>query len=371
MKNVIVSVTNDLSTDQRVDKACLTLTGMGFRVTLAGRKLRESLPLSGRKYETVRMRLLFRRGPWFYAEYNIRLFFLLLFRKCDLLVANDLDTLPANFMVHLLKRIPIVYDSHEYYTGTPELVNRPRIRAIWERIEGWIFPKLGDIITVNGSIARLYEEKYGKRLHVVRNIPRTPGPGSNPTRDELGLPDDRKIVLLQGAGINIQRGAEEAMDAMRYLDGVVLLIIGGGDVLGLLKNKSQDPELRDKVIFRDKMPYPELMKHTRLADLGLTLDKDTNINYRFSLPNKLFDYIHARIPVLASRLPEIASIVENYRIGMITESHDPKAIAEMIREMLSDEIRYLLWKQNLAKAAEELCWEKEELILKDLYKKYV
>jgi len=265
----------------------------------------------------------------------------------------------------------MVYDSHEYYTGTPELVNRPRIRAIWESIEGWIFPKLGDIITVNGSIARLYEEKYGKRLYVVRNIPRTPGPGLNPTRDELGLPEDRKIVLLQGAGINIQRGAEEAIDAMRYLDGVLLLIIGGGDVLELLKNKSQNPELRDKVIFRDKMPYTELMKHTRLADLGLTLDKDTNINYRFSLPNKLFDYIHARIPVLASRLPEIASIVESYRIGMITESHDPKAIAEMIREMLSDEIRYKVWKQNLAKAAEELCWEKEELVLKELYKKYV
>ncbi|HPF63402.1 glycosyltransferase [Lentimicrobium sp.] len=371
MKKVIVTVTNDLSTDQRVDKSCRTLSNMGFSVLLVGRRLPGSLELTVRPYTTKRMKLLFRRGPLFYAEYNIRLLWLLITHRCHLIVANDLDTLPAGFLAHRLKRVPLVYDSHEFYTETPELVNRPFVQGIWERIEAFIFPRLTDIITVNGSIAGLYEEKYHKKLHVVRNIPRRLKEEKRYSRAELGLPEDRKIILLQGAGINIQRGAEEAIEAVRHCENVLLLIIGSGDVVGKLKEKAEQSDYRDRVMFLPKMPYEEMMRYTRLADIGLTLDKDTNINYRYSLPNKLFDYIHARIPVLASRLPEIASIVEDYDIGMITENHKPEHIALKLKEMLGDQELTSRWKKNLDKAAEALCWEKEELTLKEVYQKYV
>jgi len=371
LTKVIVSVTNDLSTDQRVDKVCNSLTRMGFKVLLVGRALPDSLPLEQRPYATHRMHLAFKKGPLFYAEYNIRLLFYLLTHPCKLLVANDLDTLLANYTASLLKRVPIVYDSHEYYTETPELVNRPRVQWIWLKIEQFIFPRLYDIFTVNTSIANLYQNKYGKTLHIVRNIPRAYKGNSTITRQELGLPDDKKIVLMQGAGINIQRGAEEAIEAIRYIENAVLLIIGGGDVIEQLKQQAAAPEYKDRVMFLPKMPYQKMMQYTRLADLGLTLDKDTNINYRFSLPNKLFDYIHAGIPVLASRLPEISRIIESYQIGMITESHEPTEIARIINLMLSDEKSVANWKINLAKAASELTWENEEKVLMAIYQKYV
>lgn len=371
LKKVIVSVTNDLSTDQRVDKVCRTLSEMGFDVTLIGRWLPGCLPLNDRPYETHRMKLLFRKGPLFYAEYNIRLLIYLLARKSNLLVSNDLDTLPANFAAHKLKRTPIVYDSHEYYTETPELVNRPFVQGIWERIERFIFPKLNDIITVNQSIADLYEKKYGKKLKVVRNIPRLQTESKPLSREECGLPADKSIILMQGAGINIQRGAEETVEAMKFVDNAILLIIGGGDVIGKLKEMAKNLKLEDKIIFKNRLPYPELIRHTRLADIGLTLDKNTNINYRFSLPNKLFDYIHAGIPVLASRLPEIARIVEGYNIGRIAESHDPEYLGNLITNMLSDVESQKIWRKNLLHASSELTWEKEAITLKELYKKYV
>jgi len=318
------------------------------------------------------MNLFFRKGPMFYAEYNFRLFIFLLTNHCKLLVSNDLDTLPANFIAHWMKRIPIVYDSHEYYTETPELVSRPFIQGVWQWIERMIFPKLTDIITVNESIADLYKKKYGKKVNVVRNIPRTfKLADTHKTREELGLPEDKKIVLMQGAGINIQRGAEEAIEAIKDIENSILLIIGGGDVLEQLKHRALQPEIAGKVIFLPKMPYQELMEYTRLADLGLTLDKDTNINYRFSLPNKLFDYIHAGIPVLASRLPEISRIVEDYNIGMVAESHDPAYLAKLIGQMLKNEKQLSDWKINLKKAAVELTWENEEIVLKEVYQKYV
>lgn len=343
---------------------------MGFEVSLVGRKLRSSLPLN-RNYRTHRMGLMFTRGPLFYAEYNLRLFFYLLFRKTDLLVANDLDTLLPNFLIHKIKGANLVYDSHEYYTETPELVNRPFVKGIWEWIEGMIFPKLRDVFTVNESIAGLYAEKYGITPKVVRNIPATLVMDEPRSRHALGLPEDKYIVLMQGAGINIQRGAEEAIEAIQFVDNAILLIIGAGDVIGQLKQQADRPELEGRVIFLPKMPYSELMHFTRAADIGLTLDKDTNINYRYSLPNKLFDYIHAGIPVLASRLPEVSRIVEGYNIGLVTDSHHPETLAFHIRQMLQDETARKRWKDCLAVAARELNWENEEVVLKSVYQKYV
>jgi glycosyltransferase involved in cell wall biosynthesis len=370
LKSVIVSVTNDLSTDQRVDKVCRTLTSMDFKVLLVGRWLPGCLPMNDRPYGTHRMKLLFRRGPLFYAEYNFRLLLFLLFHRCKLLVSNDLDTLLANFIAHKLKNTPLIYDTHEYYTETPELVNRPTVQHIWERIEGFIFPKLRDIITVNDSIAGLYEKKYGKAVHVVRNIPLSSAAIIKVPRQGLELPENKKIIILQGAGLNVQRGAEEAIEAMKYLKNTLLLIAGSGDVIQSLKIMAAQPEISGKVMFRDKMPYAQLMAYTANADLGLTLDKDTNLNYHFSLPNKLFDYIHARIPILASNLPEIARIINDYNIGRISDSHDPKKLALLMEEMLHNETERYKWKEGLIRAARELTWENEEKVLHKIYTRY-
>lgn len=369
LKKVIVSVTNDLSTDQRVDKVCCTLVSMGFQVLLVGRLLSESIAIQ-RKYTTKRFKLFFRKGPLFYAEYNIRLFLFLFFSKTNLLVSNDLDTLPANYLVHRIKKIPIVYDSHEYYTGTPELVNRPFIQGIWKRIEKFIFPKLNDIITVNESIASIYEQEYGKKLFVVRNIPNKPVEKYIYSADQLGFANNKQLIILQGAGINIERGAEEAILAMQYIKDATLLIIGGGDVIKNLKNITKERSLTEKVIFLPKMPYCQLMKYTSAAQIGLTLDKDTNINYRYSLPNKLFDYIHAGTPVLSSNLIEIRKIVEKYNVGQFIENHEPIHIAHKINMMLQDNSKEKL-KENLSKACDELNWENEEIVLKAIYSKYV
>ncbi len=368
MTNIILSVTNDLATDQRVHRVATTLIKNGANVTLVGRLLKNSLPLN-RDYKTYRMRLLFTKGPLFYAEYNVRLFLYLSFSKVDILVANDLDTLPASYLVSVLRRKKLVYDAHEYFCGVPELQHRKLVQAMWRKIEQFIFPRLTDIYTVNSSIALLYKEEYGKIIGIVRNVPIRIERDNWPGRSDLGLPDEKKIILLQGAGINKNRGAEEALRAVPYLNNVVLLIIGGGDVINNLKTMTSEMGLGEKVIFKPKMPYDELMCYTRLADIGLSLDKDTNINYRYSLPNKLFDYIQAKIPVLCSNLVEVVNVVNTWQIGRIADGHEPKYLATMICEMLENEYQINIWKKNLAKAAEELCWEKEEKVLMGIYGK--
>lgn len=368
MKKIIVSVTNDLYSDQRVDKVCISLVNMGFDVILIGRKYRSSPTLQPRKYKTKRLHLLFKKGAAFYAEYNIRLFLYLLFSPCDILVANDLDTLLPNFLVSRLRHKKIVYDSHEYFCGVPELVNRPHIQKIWKKIERFCFPKIEHIITVCQSIAAIYDQEYPRKdkVQVVRNVPYSHTPKITETRQSLGLPQDRKIIIMQGA-INMDRGAEELIEAMQWIPQSLLLIVGDGDCINQLKKQVGSLGLEEKVCFIARLPFEKLFNYTCLADIGCSLEKDTNINYQYCLPNKLFDYIKAGIPVVTSDLPEMAKIVRENQVGLVIEEHTPQSIAHCINELLNNPELYNRCKENEKEAIQNYCWEKEEKILQKIY----
>lgn len=370
MKRVVISVTNDLSTDQRVAKVADSLMNFGFEVFLIGRKLPESLPLE-RSYKTKRMQLLFNKGPLFYAEYNLRLFFILLFSRANVLLANDLDTLLANFLASRIKSASLVYDSHEYYTEVPELVSRPRVQAVWKRIESFIFPRLKHVYTVNESIAEIYRAMYQVPVEVIRNLPLKQHLEKTKNRKELGLPVDKKVIILQGAGINVDRGGEELIEAMLLLPDYFLVIVGSGDVIDVLKSRSRELAIEDRVLFKPKMPYNDMMQYTLNADLGVTLDKDTNLNYRYSLPNKIFDYLKAGIPVLSSNLPELRKVIEAHDLGLILPAHEPGIIAQFIENIFRDAPRLLRWRENAKFAAAKLNWESQEEKLAEIYRPFV
>ncbi len=368
-KKVVVSVINDLTSDQRVHRTCTTLTELGFDVLLVGREMRTSKHLKPRIYETLRMKLLINKGPVFYAEFNIRLFFFLLFKKVDILHANDLDTLLANHLIQRLKNISLVYDSHEYFTETPELVEGSFAKRTWLLVERSIFPKLKNVLTVNKSIAAIYKKLYGLDLKVVRNVPISESFNSSielKSRNELGLPKEKRVILLQGAGINKDRGAEEMIEAMKWID-AVFLIVGSGDVIPDLKERVRYLNLSSKVIFTGRIPFQELICFTKAADVGVTLDKDTNLNYRYSLPNKLFDYFQAGLPVIASDLVEVRRVIDEYQSGIILSSHDPKIMAKEINTFLNNTSLFNQIKRNVQKAKEELVWENEKEILINCY----
>ncbi len=366
MPRAIVAVTNDLSTDNRVHRTCLVLRELGYEVLLIGREMPGSLPLE-RPYATKRMRLLFGKGALFYAEYNMRLFLFLFFARFKLVVANDLDTLLASFTAARIRGKEVVYDSHEFFTEVPELAERPRVRSVWLAIERRIFPRLRHIITVNDSIANAYAERYVTRPAVVRNIPMPRELDTLSTREELGLPADRFILILQGSGINVQRGGEEAVEAMRELPGCLLLLIGGGDAWSVLERMVKEHGLQDRVRLLGRMPYERMMQYTRNADLGLSLDKDTNLNYRFSLPNKLFDYFRASIPVLVSDLPEVAGIVRKYDAGVVIGRVEPSVIVAEVRALQADGARREALRQNAIFAAASLDGSREQDALKAVF----
>jgi glycosyltransferase involved in cell wall biosynthesis len=334
---------------------------------LVGRKKNDSLPLTERSYTTKRLSLAFNKGMAFYANLNFRLFFLLLFHRADILLSNDLDTLPANYLVAVIKRKKLVYDTHEYFTGVPELNERKTVKKIWKKLEAFLLPRVKNAYTVNDSIASLYEEEYGIHLQVIRNMPiRNAYTNTDINLRSLGVPAEKAIVVYQGA-VNKDRGLEEAITAMQWVDTAVLLIIGTGDLLTKLREEVKQKKLQQKVFFTGLIPMEQLPSYTSLASLGLSIEKDTNLNYRYSLPNKVFDYIQAGIPLLAYPMKEVKSLIDQYGLGDFIHNHEPSHLAEKINQLLNDKKKLQQYADACKKAAELLSWDKEEKKLKSIF----
>src|ERR1700733_8099172 len=170
-KRLVFTVTNDLNYDQRMIRICGSLAAAGYRVTLVGRKMRDSPPLRNQSFAQKRLHCFFKRGKSFYAEYSIRLFFYLFFKRMDGICAIDLDTILPCYFISRLKHITRIYDAHELFTEMKEVVSRPQIYRFWKRIEKYTVPKFRNGYTVNQPIADEFNKMYHVDYAVIRNLP--------------------------------------------------------------------------------------------------------------------------------------------------------------------------------------------------------
>jgi glycosyltransferase involved in cell wall biosynthesis len=362
-KRVFMTVSSDLATDNRVHRSCLVLEELGYQIELLGRKKKNSPSMPKRSYGVRRLRLYFEKGALFYAELNIRLLLILLLNKQDFIFANDLDTLPAAFLASRLKRKPILYDSHELFTEVPELVGRPGVQKIWIALEKKILPHLGEMITVNQSIAEIFQEKYPLKVSVVRNVPMRLEMIEAHPKSFLGLSETQAMLIIQGSGLNVERGIEESVMAMQQISDAVLFLVGDGDVIPAVKKMVSELQLESKVRFVGRIPYHELLRYTAAADLGLALDKPLSLNYALALPNKVFDYIQAGTPILAGPLIEISRLVKTHDCGLILGEVSSFEIARAINKLLNDPQRLTLFSENCKKAAKVEHWGVDKEIL--------
>lgn len=369
---VVVSVISDLATDQRVLRTCRLLKSMGLEVHLVGRLLPNSPALEELPCKATRLTLWFRKGPLFYLEFQWRLWRFLWRENPDIFYANDLDTLLPNRLLAYFRKKKIVYDSHEFFTGVPELQHAPIKRGIWTLLEKALLPGLRHCITVNQAIAKSYSTLYGNSWTVIRNIPESMPVSQKTDRRTLGLPEHAFILVMQGAGINIDRGAEEAIAALKLLpEDFYLLIMGGGDVFETLPQIASSMGVSRRLILKPRMPYSLMMEHTRNCNCGLSLDKPFSLNYQNSLPNKLFDYFHAGIPVLASSVPEVEKIVSAYGAGLIVNEVSAPKIADAIKCILDSPGLNKSLREGAMHAAQTYTWQNESQNLRRLMEEVI
>lgn len=362
-KRVIALVSNHIATDQRLIKVGNTLQRNGFDFHLIGTQHRGNPSLDHIAFSTHRVPIIFKKNFLFYAELQARLFWALLktSKSDSIILANDLDTLLPARLVAKIYNIPLVADFHEIYTEMPSLKDESFQKKVWKFLERNLVPGIQHSYTVSQSYANWFEKEYGIQPKVIKNVP-----NNSIERVEVETAT-QPIIIYQGA-MNPSRGIDKMILAMNYIKDAQLWLVGDGPIINDLKNLAKENQLEEKVKFLGRKNPEELKKITPNASLGLSLEEDNGLSYRYALPNKIFDYIQAGVPVLGScDLPEMKAMISHYQIGEIIENNQPEHIAQKMQEVLQKGKKH--YKENLLLARQALNWENQEQELLAIFKK--
>lgn len=373
LQRIIFTVTNDLSYDQRMIRICTSLANNGYRITLVGRKMKQSIPLTAQPFSQKRLTCFFSKGVAFYAEYNLRLFVWLLFQKVDCICAIDLDTILPCLFISKLKRTKRVYDAHELFCEMKEIVSRPSRYKIWKRIEQFAVPKFRNGYTVCKPIADEFEKMYGVKYEVVRSVPmKSFADGRTPMNElEITTNDQQKTAndfffIYQGA-VNEGRSFETLIPAMKEVK-IPLQIYGDGNFLTQTKELIESNQLQKKVLLKGKLKPIDLQQITATAFAGITIFENNGLSNYLSLANRFFDYIMAGIPQICVNYPSYTQINKENEVALLISDTNSKTITDALNLLVSDAVLYKNLKENSIKAREILNWHQEEKKIIAIYK---
>lgn len=357
IKKIVFTVTNDLTYDQRMHRICTSLAQQGYRVLLIGFFKKRSIKTGEKLFQQKRVKVFFKKGKFFYLEYNLKLFFTLLFSKFDIYCAIDLDTLVPVFLNARIKRKPIVYDAHEYFTELPEIVTRPRIKKFWLRIEKIFLPRIKYNYTVGGCIAKELSNKYQTKFEVIRNVPVLTHTDTHPNHSNY--------LLYQGA-LNLGRGIQQMMQAMEFIS-LDLYIAGEGDLSEELRIFHSKLVYKERIRFLGYVKPDELKKITASAFAGINLVENLGLSYYFSLSNKFFDYIHAGVPQITMDFPEYTKLNKEYDVALLVDNIEPQTLTTAFQNLIQNPELYQRLASNTEIAKAELNWQIEEKKLIQFY----
>ena len=292
-----------------------------------------------------------------YAEFNIRLFFYLLFQHADAICAIDLDTILPCYFISRIKKIPRVYDAHELFCEMKEVVSRPAVYKIWKRIEHFCVPKFTNGYTVNSIIASEFKRMYGSQYEVIRNAALL--------EEHAPIIKEEKFILYQGA-VNEGRSFETLIPAMKYVD-ALLLICGDGNFMKQARSLVQQHHLHQKVMFKGRVLPEDLKSITNTAHIGITLFDDTGFSNYYSLANRYFDYIQAGIPQLCVDYPAYREINNLYEVAVLVKDLSPGNLSKWLNELLDNEVLYNKLAAQCRIARQTLNWQHEEKKLVAFY----
>jgi glycosyltransferase involved in cell wall biosynthesis len=292
-------------------------------------------------------------------------------RNADVVMAHDLPILPTAAATASHHGAKLVYDSHELYC---EQGFEPRLQRMWSELERRTIGACDAVITVNPSIARELENRYRlTRVEVVQNAERADGPA--PPKGRLfhaafGLDAAAMVVLFQG-GILAGRNLEALVDAMALVrtPALHLVFLGDGALAKELSHRAEAAGVRGRVHFHPAVTQGDLLRHTASADLGIIPYQATCLNNLYCTPNKLFEFIAAAVPVLATDLPELRRLIADNHIGLLMDTSSPQAIAQAIDAVATDRAQLQQLRLDVIEARQRLNWAQESKILVDIFRR--
>jgi glycosyltransferase involved in cell wall biosynthesis len=295
----------------------------------------------------------------------------------DIYHAHDVSALPACYIAACLHHKPIIFDAHEMPLFERPLSELGRSRRWLHKLLGvllaYIVPRCAGIITVSPPIAEEICSRYRvPEVTLIRNVPEYRAiPKSDRLRRYLGLKPEVRIALYQG-NLQTNRGLDRLVRAAAFLEQNIAIVMMGknrGTTQAQLEALIASEGVADRVRILPPVPHAELLDWTASADIGLNVaSSDYSLNVRYFLPNKLFEYLMAGLPVLTSPLEAIVDVIKTYDVGQVMSSLAPADIGEAINRMLADPVGLARQRSNALEAARnEFYWEKERLQLIHLY----
>ena len=347
---IVILISNDVSYDQRMLKTARTLEKNGFEVTFIGRK--KNRIYKNDIFKTHRFDLFFNKGKLFYIELQIRMIWYLLFKKFDKILAVDLDTSIAAYVISKVKNKPYILDCHELFPEVPELYNRIFSKKIWELIENVALKNASKVYTVSQSISDFYLNKYKINCDVIYNMPLKIKETSIKNND-----NKKKVILYQG-DLNEGRGLEAMIQIMPQID-AEFWIVGDGLLYQKLKNLITTLQIEHKVFLKGVVLPEQLAKITLQADIGINLLENKGLSYYFSLANKFFDYVQSEIPSLNMNFPEYKYFLSQHQVGLTVDNLEPINLIETINVLFSF-TENKNFNDAILNAKKEWIWENQE-----------
>lgn len=386
MKSVTMFVWNNFINDARVLREAKALAELDYTVTIIAKK--ELTEMKLKPVEEIEKNIVVNRP----LKYELPQFLtsklkssilskhipnaLLMFKmiilgrryKTDVYHSHDLNTLIQGIASAKLRLKPkkLIYDSHEVQTSRTHY----NFNTIY-KIEKFLLKFVDEVIVENETRRDYHYDLYKEKplaIHNYSELYNIDDYETYPLREKYHVADETKIVLYQG-GMQEGRGLFKLLESFKDIEGAVLFMIGDGKERNNLISKMKELNLEEKVIFIERVPYADLRKYTKAADIGIQFLENTNFNHYSASSNKLFEYLMAHVPVLGSKLPEIERVIKGEKVGLTVEAGDTKALSEKLQKLIDDDDLRTYFKENTKVAKYKYNWEVDKTILQDLYEK--
>ncbi len=354
--DVLIIVSSDPRYDTRSSKFLKTLSDAGHKALVVGVC---SDGIQDNTSGVVRVPITAKAGKSFFLQFYQKVIPYAMKTSARVVIAGDLFSLPPaiiNKQRHANKSHPVhlIYDSKELYQELPSLKRKKSSFVFWNFIEKASIRYVDSAFTVNDSISGILEPKWDIPFTVVMNVPPKTDP---PAAKKMG---DRVLLAFSG-GLQPGRGLPELVGLLTRLpDNYELKIIGDGALRGELESLALSLKLGERVHFTGRVENSKVIAELAEAHVGVYLMENAGLCHYLAVPNKFFQFISARLPVIVPKFPEMEKIVNQYDIGGAIDTADPAVAADLIMKITSDRMVYDRMRANCEKAATDLNWEVEK-----------
>lgn len=367
-RSVTIAYLGNATHDTRVTNLTKSLTDDGLGVKVI------SFDWTTPKFETVLGKTSIykldksKSSVSYYLNFLLILFRELLKTKSSIYIAEDIYTLPLVTFIAKLRGAKLYYNSREFYAFLGGLRNRKKLQSAIRAIEKFFIKKTDKVLVTGKGDAQFLQEYYSiSNTVVIRNLPLERKPENKiDLREKLNIPENNLILLYQGVILE-GRGFKPIFHALSEVDNFHLVTLGSGVFQSEYEKLAEELKISNRVHFLGTIDQTELINYTAAADIGLALIENISKSYYYALPNKLFEYIMAEVPVLCSNLPQMKKIVEEYKVGEVVDIEKEDELTSRLKSLMMNRDHLFEYKQNCKTASSELNWQKEYEKVKFLF----